>query len=318
MQRLWESIERCLSVKLNKESSRDGYRSRFLEWCRYLGAVWGTDSGALRVLNATGEDVENYIIELRKRKGHPGRTAGSGERLSDATIYAKLVAIQSIYGYLMKKDLLSKNPVIQADYSLATNMNRKRPTLALPYEKVEPLINSFSWEDKTYLRDRAYTSLVFAGGFRRQEVVDIRVGHIRKHENGIFSIYLPGTKSKEDQEQAIAPILNVHLEQYLLQRVAEKATPESFLFSRPCGGKYSYAVLYQRFKLACKRIGINPKHFSPHSARATAITKLLDDGLSHREVKDFSRHKSVAMVEVYDKRIKNVQNSPAIKLKYST
>ncbi len=55
---------------------------------------------------------------------------------------------------------------------------------------------------------------------------------------------------------------------------------------------------------------------SPHSARATAITKLLDSGFSHRDVQEFSRHASVQMVEIYDKRRLQVDESPAKKLEF--
>ena len=55
---------------------------------------------------------------------------------------------------------------------------------------------------------------------------------------------------------------------------------------------------------------------SPHSARATAITKLLSDGFSHREVQEFSRHASIQMVEVYDKRRISIDDNPASDLDY--
>ena len=317
MQRFWDAIERFMSVKLKKESSRAGYRSRFLDWCRFLGAIYGTSQGYLILTNATGDDVERFIQELRTRKGQKSRTPGADSALTDATIHSKLIAIKSIYNFLVKKEFLKKNPVTQADFSLAPFMNRKRPTKALPYELVEPLILAIGQQDKTMLRDRAYLSLCFAGGLRRSEVCEIRISNIKRTATGIFSINLLATKSLEDQEQAIAPFATPYIQDYLLQRVAENATPEDYLFAWPSGKPYCYHLLYQRFKVACERTGINPKDFSPHSARATAITKLLDDGLSHREVKEFSRHKSVTTVEVYDKKLRTVQNSPAVNLKFS-
>jgi hypothetical protein len=48
----------------------------------------------------------------------------------------------------------------------------------------------------------------------------------------------------------------------------------------------------------------------------TAISKLLSDGISHREVQEFSRHSSVQMVELYDKRRIGVEDNPGKKLEY--
>jgi integrase len=58
------------------------------------------------------------------------------------------------------------------------------------------------------------------------------------------------------------------------------------------------------------------RYATPHSARATAITKLLADGIPHREVQEFSRHSSIQMVEWYDKRRFSVEQSPAKELSY--
>jgi integrase len=62
-------------------------------------------------------------------------------------------------------------------------------------------------------------------------------------------------------------------------------------------------------------VGAGP-HVTPHSARATAITKLLTDGIPHREVQAFSRHASIQMVEHYDKRRFDVERSPAKGLEF--
>ena len=77
----------------------------------------------------------------------------------------------------------------------------------------------------------------------------------------------------------------------------------------------SCSGLYKLFKGYCMRAGAG-RFATPHSARATAITKLLSDGLNHREVQEFSRHASVQMVEVYDKRRLGVDQNPAKTLKY--
>jgi integrase len=73
--------------------------------------------------------------------------------------------------------------------------------------------------------------------------------------------------------------------------------------------------LYRLFKHYCEKAGAT-QFLTPHSARATAITKLLADGIPHREVQEFSRHSSIQMVELYDKRRLTVEENPGKELDY--
>jgi integrase len=79
----------------------------------------------------------------------------------------------------------------------------------------------------------------------------------------------------------------------------------------------SESTLYRRFKEICVRVGLEGD-FTPHCARATAITQLLNQGFSHRDIKEFSRHSSIQMVEQYDKRRTSIDDSIAKKLSFST
>jgi site-specific recombinase XerD len=81
--------------------------------------------------------------------------------------------------------------------------------------------------------------------------------------------------------------------------------------SEAMGEKY----VYRLFKEYLKRFKLNPD-YSPHCARVTAITQLLKQGMNHREVQELSRHASVAMVERYDRRRYEIEESPSKKLSY--
>ena len=73
--------------------------------------------------------------------------------------------------------------------------------------------------------------------------------------------------------------------------------------------------VYLLFKHYCQVVGAGT-HATPHSARATAITKLLADGIPHRQVQEFSRHASIQMVEWYDKRRFSVDENAGVGLEY--
>jgi integrase len=76
-------------------------------------------------------------------------------------------------------------------------------------------------------------------------------------------------------------------------------------------------TIYRIFKEYAAKVGL-PPDMAPHSARATAITKLLSDGMSYREVQEFSRHSSIQMVEHYDKRTWAIDKSPSKSLRFGS
>lgn len=61
------------------------------------------------------------------------------------------------------------------------------------------------------------------------------------------------------------------------------------------------STIWRWFKSIAKECGITKK-ISPHCARATAITKALDNGVSLREVSILAGHKSIETTVIYDKR----------------
>lgn len=61
------------------------------------------------------------------------------------------------------------------------------------------------------------------------------------------------------------------------------------------------STIWRWFKAIAKECGITKK-ISPHCARATAITKALNNGVSLREVSILAGHKSIETTVIYDKR----------------
>src|SRR5690606_33198787 len=124
-------------------------------------------------------------------------------------------------------------------------------------------------------------------------------------------------------EQALPLWAATVIERLVKDRTDSGAPQHGYLFVsyRGKGGDFatehplSESGVYNLFKRYCVLAGVTTE-VSPHSARATAITRLLDQGLPHREVKEFSRHASIQMVELYDKKRRSVDESPARGLDY--
>jgi integrase len=160
--------------------------------------------------------------------------------------------------------------------------------------------------------------LFFGAALRRSEVIGLRVGDVLTSPEGTAYLRLVQTKSQKVQTVALPEWASPEVLALVDQRIGEGAKLDDELcvtyFERDRTQPLSDSTIYRIFKRYCKDLGL--PDISPHCARVTAITQLLDQGLPHREVQELSRHASVTMVERYDRRRVEIDNSASKKLKY--
>jgi integrase len=230
-----------------------------------------------------------------------------------------------MYRVLISAEFLFSNPFDTDKVPPpAKDSGKKRPTEMLAFDLVKEIINLPNDKTEKGLRDKAILATLFGAGLRRSEISSLRISDFRKTKAGTNYLYLRATKSRKDSEQALpdwaAELISKVIEQ---RKKNHKAKEGDFIFISyvgfagltPINNSISHSGIYKLFKEYCMQVGAG-KNLSPHSARATAITKLLDQGLSHRFVQEFSRHSSIQMVEVYDKRRIGVDQNPAKNLKF--
>lgn len=343
---VWLRLATFLSLR--SPNTQDTYRRVLAEWCQFLNSQIGTATAAQAILKVQDLDAIRYRAWLEKRPGEKPRsqrqaaenrqTAISTDRvrrskkkeglehtLSNATIAKKFAALRRMYRVLIAADLgLRINP-FDTDRVPAPpkDSGRKRPTEMLDYKLVQRVLETPDQSKPRGRRDRAILALLFGAGLRRSEVIGLRVGDVRKTQRGTYYLYLRATKAKKDAEQAVPNWALKPLLQWKEERQSMGAKDGDCLFIAYTGRggtkatrePISATALYLDFKRHCAAAGV-ASFVSPHSARATAITKLLDQGLSHRDVRTFSRHASVQMVEAYDKRRTSVDESPAKDLEF--
>ena len=336
---VWNAISAFLSMK--SENTRATYLGVVKQWCQFLGAEAGSDEAARLMLNATDIHAAAYKTWLEGQKGQRPRMEQSGsskvstpslERrkasssdglqrtLTNSTITKKFAALRRMYRVLIAHDLgISANP-FDTDRvpPPPKHAGQKRPTEMVSFEQVKAIVELPDTETPKGRRDQALLAVLFGGGLRRSEAIKLRLGDVRKTSRGTTFLRLRATKGKSDADQALPKWAAEYIWALHAERTSLGAQSGDFLFVsfRGQGGKtatnkpLSASGVYRIFVAYCKQAGIE-NHVSPHSARATAITKLLDQGLTHREVQEFSRHASVQMVEVYDKRRIGVDQNPA-------
>ena len=244
------------------------------------------------------------------------RSDGHQTTLSNATIAKKFAALRRIYRMILSADLgpielkIRHNP-FDTDRTPPPpkDSGRKRPTEMVDFALVKKILTTPDASTPKGLRDQAILAVLFGGGLRRSEVVNLTLADIKRSPKGTVFLRLRATKSKKDYDQALPNWAADPLLRLLTHRQSDGAPMSAFLFVSyrgkagiiPTSERLSDNGLYRLFKHYCEKAGAT-QFLTPHSARATAITKLLADGIPHREVQEFSRHSSIQMVELYDKR----------------
>ena len=346
--KVWLRISAFLSLK--SPATRVTYSGIVAEWCRFLHAQPGTAEGADAIISATDLHAIAYRKFLEQKPGEKPRMARMGGKVSadrgvtverasgrgvkkdgldatqsNATIHKKFAALRRIYRMLVSSNLgIAENP-FEADRvpPPPKDAGRKRPTEMIDFDLVMEIVAIPDAKTPKGRRDKAILATLFGGGLRRSEVVGLRIGDIKKTSSGTTFLYLRHTKAKKDAEQALPRWAAEYLWDLVRERKTTGAMDGDYLFVgfTGKGGQtittkpMSDTGLYLLFKQYCMAAGAGA-HATPHSARATAITKLLADGIPHREVQEFSRHSSIQMVEWYDKRRFSVEESPAKDLSY--
>jgi len=347
--RVWLRISAFLSLK--SPATRVTYSGILTEWCDFLGVKAGTPDSAQQIVAATDLHAIAYRKFLETRPGEKPRferaavartsssrevasavSSGRGRKKdgleatqSNATIHKKFAALRRIYRMLVASNVgISENP-FEADKvpPPPKDAGRKRPTQMIDFNLVMEIISLPDVSTAKGRRDRAILAVLFGGGIRRSELVSLRLGDVRKTSSGTTFLYLRHTKAKRDAEQALPDWAAAPLWELIAERKREKVLDGDYLFLGFTGRAgqtvsdrpISDTGVYLLFKQYCAAAGAGA-FATPHSARATAITKLLADGIPHREVQEFSRHASIQMVEWYDKRRFDVEQNPARGLTY--
>lgn len=324
MKQLEKLVRETLELLIDrlKPNSQRAYKFAFKQWAEHIEGKWTI---------ADAFQVQTFIAEISKRKGQAPRGKINFYSSAGATIRLKLEALRSAYTALLSRKLVKVNPFTDPSVPKSGFFKRqKRPTEMLDFDRVKELCEMPDPEALDGVRDRAMMALLFGGALRRGEVIGLRLCDCMHtvprdaEDPGIMYVHLQDTKANIPADQALPDWAAVSVMRLLSQRLREGASELDPLLcpyrgrknarkplNRPLDAR-TFARTFARYVVKLKVGGT----ITPHSARATAITKLLADGIEHRKVKAFSRHSSVITVELYDKRRIGITENPALTLKY--
>lgn len=316
---MWAHLDGWISLK--SPNTQRKYKTVLREFL-FIANIERTEEGFERFKQISPVDANRYLNWCKTRPAQPGRSAQISDKVSASTVKHKALVMFSICQEMISQGYLTTNPFLRAKRELAVvKGNDRRPHALIDFRKVEELLSMDFGTTPEGLRDRAMVACLFGGALRISEVLGLRLCDVRSTPKGNIILNLKATKRGRAEGQVLPSWAGTMVEDCVRQRRIEGGKDDEPLFVRYENGKPVPAEILQRtyyrwFKAMLVRLGVSG-NVSPHWARATAITKLLSDGFTHREVMAYARHSSPTMTAHYDKLLDVEGEDVAANLDYA-
>jgi len=213
------------------------------------------------------EQFKSYLVDRIKR-----------DRISNSTINQAIGAWRILQCDLLKREW--------TDFKVKRPRREKRIPTVLSRKQVGNLIDSIS-----NTKHHALTSLVYATGMRRNEVLQLRLEDIDASRHVIIVRHGKGNKQRQ------IPITNSLIN--ILRDYYKKYRPLKFLFEgfKP-GMPYSATSFSNILRKAANRIRLN-KRVTPHIFRHSFATHMLESGLNLKQLQLILGHNTMKTTTIY-------------------
>jgi integrase/recombinase XerC len=207
------------------------------------------------------------------------------------SINRKLSSISSFFRYLLKNQIVKKNPVRQVH---AMRVPQRLPSF-LKEQEAEKLLEVVDFGDGFKgATDRLICELLYQAGLRRAELQGLREKDV---EWSLGQLRVLGKGNKE----RLIPI-GSELQQLIKNYIEDKRTLDVYdkdhLLILENGEPLYMGYIYRTVKKYLASITTLQKK-SPHILRHTFATHLLNNGANIQAIKDLLGHSSLAATQVY-------------------
>lgn len=261
-------------------STIEAYRRDLISWSRHL------DRSGVAVTAAAAGDVRSFLTELD--------SAG----LARSTVVRRLVAVRSLYRYLLDEERIDADPTADIDAPRRPDAIPK----ALSEVKIEALLESVVGDDPVARRDRAVLEVLYGTGIRVSELVGLSLGDIDLYR-ARMRVFGKGSK---ERVVPIGRLAGLALEAWLDDAGRGSLIPKQWkrrgdaeaLFLNHRGGRITRQGLWLLVSKYGRLSGLGDD-LSPHVLRHTCATHMVDHGADLRVVQELLGHSSVSTTQIY-------------------
>jgi len=212
------------------------------------------------------------------------------EGKSTSTINRNVIAIKSFYRYLIKNNVIEKNPFDRYDMA---KVKRDIPDI-LTVEEVDKLLSVPDTSTDKGLRDKTMLEVLYATGMKVSELLNTYTDDIN------FKYGYIKCRGSKDKERII-PLGSYairSLEQYIKIRGNFNTSNSNFLFLNNKGQLMTRQGFWKIIKYYSKEANIN-KEINNNTLRHSFAVHLLQNGADIKSVQEMLGHSGIAVTQIY-------------------
>jgi site-specific recombinase XerD len=241
-----------------------------------------------------------------------------GKALS--TINRKITSLSNFYRVLCRREikLMDFNPFDGSEGSVRVRQDKSYSnTRSLSTDEVKAMLAKTTEEDALAVRNRLIVLFLATSGMRRQEIVLIKIGDIKKNM-GKDVVEILG-KGGKHRLVVISGTVKALIDKYISMRgLTYKDTNKYLLTSHSTGTNPDNPISTETIRRVIKEVagdaGIGAETVSPHSLRHTFATQSLLLGKNMEDVQDMMGHSDIKTTRRYDHTNRVINNSSAEQL----
>ena len=252
-----DRFKKWLETKRYSDATINTYASLVIFFCKYLIKKNCT---ALTPMMVSRFNYE-FIVQPKKSISYQNQAINAIKQ------YFEYCGIEVEFGEIERPKREKKLPII------------------LSMEEVKRIIDCAH-----NLRHKTLLSLIYSGGFRLSEAINLKISDIDSER---MLIHIKSAKGRKDRYTLLSKNILVIMREYY--RVY---APKIYLFENKNLLPYSQRSVQSVLKMAVTRAGIT-KHVTPHSLRHSFATHLLENGTDIRYIQNLLGHSSPKTTMIY-------------------
>src|SRR6476646_219315 len=216
------------------------------------------------------------------------------QNYTKSTTARKLATLRSFYKFLIRRGVVSVNPLS----TIRTPKQEKRLPKCLDLEQVQKLLDAPGDADLLSARDKAMLEILYSSGIRVSELVELEMADLDLNE-GVLRVRGKGRKDRLTPigSQAIKAVQR-YFEMRNADARSQNGASGARVFLNKHGECLSTRSVRRKLDKYLVEAGLDPG-ISPHTLRHSFATHLLNNGADLRSVQELLGHQSLSTTQIY-------------------
>ena len=281
-------------LKLEKHFSDytgKSYGADLIQFCQFLSGEIGQTHAASR--DASAQPIDERLTRCEPLTIREFLAYLYAQNYTKSTTARKLATLRSFYKFLIRRGLVSANPLS----AIRTPKQEKRLPKCLDLEQVQKLLEAPGDADLLSARDRAMLEVLYASGIRVSELVELEMADLDLQE-GVLRVR---GKGRKDRLTPIGSQAIRALQKYFELKALDLKSQNEMngrVFLNKHGHSLSTRSVRRKLDKYLIAAGLDPG-ISPHTLRHSFATHLLNNGADLRSVQELLGHQSLSTTQVY-------------------